>query len=105
MERQANVLARIDYLSGAELRYVAEALRRNEQSFTAYAESPHVATLKAKGFVHTPGGVYEMDFPFVFLDFAWKALLARKPELLAKDDENERKQKEEEAARARRSRY
>jgi hypothetical protein len=56
--------------------------------------------------VYTPGGVYDMDhFPFCIVDFAWKALLARKPEFLAKDDENERKQKEEEAARARRSRY
>ena len=53
-----------------------------------------------KASVITPGGVYDMDhFPFCFVDFVWKALLARK------DDENKRKAKEEEAARARRSRY
>ncbi len=102
-EAEAAVLERINYLSEGELRYVADALRRGEQSFTAWASSSHVASLEMKRFVISAAGRYNTNsFPFVFDDFVWKALLARKAELIAKDDENQRKAKEEEAARTRR---
>lgn len=102
-EAEAAVLERIDYLSEGELRYIAEALRRGEQTFTAWVSSSHVASLEMKRFIISPAGEYNTSsFPFVFDDFVWKALLARKDDLIAKDDENQRKVKEEEAARTRR---
>ncbi len=96
----------INYLSEGELRYIAEALRRGEQTFTASVNSSHVASLEMKRFIISPAGEYNTNsFPFVFDDFVWKALLARKDELIAKDDENQCKAKEEETARARRRGY
>jgi hypothetical protein len=102
-EAEAAVLQRIDYLSEGELRYVADALRRGEQSFTAWVDNSHVASLEMKRFIISATGKYNTNsFPFVFDDFVWRALLARKTELIAKDDENQRKAQEEEAPRARR---
>jgi hypothetical protein len=102
-EREAQALARLDYLSAEEIRYVANALRKNEQSFTAYLYSPHLSNLMVKGLVATPGGTHNQDYyPFYFEDFAWKALLARKDEFLAKDEEHKHRQAAEKAERARR---
>jgi hypothetical protein len=95
-EFEARVVARLEYLSAEEIRYVAKALRKNEQSFTAWAESPHVANLVAKGLVTTPGGTHHGDhYPFYFVDFAWAALLARRDEFIAKDDEHRRREEAE----------
>lgn len=105
-EAEAAVLERIDFLSEGELRFVADALRRNAQTITAWASSSHVGSLVAKRFLIPVAGSYKTDaFPFVFDDFVWKALLARKDELIAKDDENQRRAKDEEAARARKQAY
>ena len=105
-DHDAAVAARIDYFSAKEIAVVAQQLRTGEQSFEAYFHSPTVANLRAKGFVGTPGGQYHQDhYPFFFTDGAWKALLASKDELIAKDDENRRRAKAEEDAAARRRRY
>ncbi len=102
-EAEAAVLARTDYLSEGELRCIADALRKNAQTITTWVSSSHVGSLVAKRFLIPVTGTYNKDaFPFVFDDFVWKALLARKDDLIAKDDENHRKVKEEEAARTRR---
>jgi hypothetical protein len=85
-----------------EIRYVADALRKNEQSFTAWVHSPYMSNLMAKGLVATPGGTHNQDYyPFYFLDFAWNALLARKDEFIAKDDEHKRRKAAEKAGRGR----
>jgi Super-infection exclusion protein B len=100
-EYEARVLACLDYLSTKEIAYIADALRKNEQSFTAFSNSPYVSNLMARGIVATPGGTHHQDYyPFYFVDFAWKALLARKDEFIAKDDEHKRR----EAAEAKRRR-
>jgi hypothetical protein len=106
LEREAAVLKRLDYLSAEEIDYLADCLRKNEQSFLAYAHSPTVANLMAKGLVATPGGKYHMDhYPYLILDFAWEALLARKDEFITKDDEHKRKKAEAEKEWVRRRGY
>jgi hypothetical protein len=103
-EHDEAVAARIDYLSADEIRLIADCLRKGEQSFTGYSNSPITSNLYARDFVSTPGGAHHMDhYPFFFTDGAWKALLARKDELIAKDDEHKRRQKAEEEAQRRRS--
>jgi hypothetical protein len=57
-EQEARVLKRLDYLSQAEIRYVADCLRKNEQSFLAWFHSPPVSNLMAKELVSTPGGTH-----------------------------------------------
>jgi hypothetical protein len=96
-ETEARVLKRLDYLSKEEIRIAANCLRKNEQSFTAWAYNSHVANLIAKDLVRAPGGTYHRDnYPNFFADFVWQALLARRDEFIAKDDENQRKAEEEE---------
>jgi hypothetical protein len=95
-ETEARVLKRLDYLSKEEIRIAANCLRKNEQSFTAWAYNSHVANLIAKDLVRAPGGTYHRDnYPNFFADFVWQALLARRDEFVAKDDENQRKAEEE----------
>ena len=95
-ETEARVLKRLDYLSKEEIRIAANCLRKNEQSFTAWAYNSHVANLIAKDLVRAPGGTYHRDnYPNFFADFVWHALLARRDEFIAKDDENQRKAEEE----------
>jgi hypothetical protein len=90
---ESRALARLDYLSKQEIRYVADALRKNEQSFLTHLYSPPVANLMAKGLVATPGSTHHQDhYPFYFRDFAWAALLQRKDEFIAKDDEHRRRE-------------
>jgi membrane protein implicated in regulation of membrane protease activity len=102
-QRQATALARLDYLSKEEIRYVANCLRKNEQSFLAWFHSPHVSNLMAKELVSTPGGTHNQDYyPFFFCDFAWATLLQRKDEFIAKDDEHKRLEAAAEKERARR---
>jgi hypothetical protein len=61
-----------------------------------------MSNLMAKGLVATPGGTHNQDYyPFYFLDFAWNALLARKDEFIAKDDEHKRRKAAEKAGRGR----
>lgn len=89
-EREAAVLKRIDFLSSDELHHIADCLRANEQSFTAFAESPHVSNLRGKGIVTTPGGRHHEDhYPFCIPDFVWAALLERRAELIAKDEQGQ----------------
>jgi len=96
---QQVALGRIDYLNPQELRYLADCLRKNSQSFYTYLYSPAVKTLIGKGLVYTPGGTHNQDqYPFTILDFAWKALLGRKEEIIAKDAVN-RKNEEKYARR------
>jgi hypothetical protein len=97
VQAEAAALERIDHLATQELRYLADALRKGSQSFYTYVHSPAVSTLAAKGLVNTPGGTHHQDhYPFTISDFAWKALLARKAEILARDDQN--RQAENQAA-------
>jgi len=88
-EYEAQVLKRLDYLTKEELGYVANCLRKNEQSFSAYVYSGPVANLIMKGLVSSPGTTHHQDhYPFCFTDFVWAALLSRKGEFIAKDDAN-----------------
>lgn len=89
-EAQKRAVAHLDYLSGAELRYVAECIRNGSPSFYTYVYSPPVTLLQGKGLVWTPSGPHNQDYyPFLFHDFAWKAILARRDEFLAQDEANE----------------
>jgi hypothetical protein len=100
-EYQAQVLKRLDYLSVREIAYVADCLRKNEQSFLAYANSGALSNMMARGLVGSPGGEHHRDYyPYYFADFVWQALLARKDEFIEKD--NEHKRREEAAKRERR---
>ncbi len=88
-QAEASALERLDHLAPQELRYLADALQSGSQSFYTYVHSPAVTTLAGKGLVYTPGGTHHQDhYPFTISDFAWKALLARKGEILARDDQN-----------------
>ncbi len=99
---EAAALDRIDHLSSQEIRYLANCLRKDSQSFYTYVHSSSVTTLMGKGLVYTPGGTHNQDhYPFTISDFAWKALLARKDEILARDNKNRKKEQEEK----RRGRY
>lgn len=101
-QAEAAALARIDHLSPKELRYLADCLKEGSQSFYTYVHSPPVTTLMGKGLVYTPGGTHHQDhYPYTIADFAWKALLERKEEILGKDAEN--RKREEDAKR--RGRY
>lgn len=87
IEYEAAVLARIEYLSEGEIRHLAEALRKQSQSFYTWVHSPAVTTLIEKGLVKTLGGTHHEDhFPFTIIDFVWRHLLDRKIEIIAKDD-------------------
>lgn len=102
-EAQEAALDRIEHLSPRELRYLAKCVRDNSQSFYTYVHSPPVTTLMGKGLVYTPGGTHNQDhYPFTIHDFAWKALLERRDEILSRDDENRRREEEEEKSRRRR---
>jgi hypothetical protein len=99
-EYQTEVLKRLDYLSKEEVRYVANCLRKNEQSFLAYVYSGPLSNMHAKRLVGSPGGAHHQDYyPYYFHDFVWEALLLRKDEFIAKDEAN--KQQEEAEKRRR----
>jgi len=103
-EFEESALARIDYLSANELRYLADALRSNSQSFYTYVHSPPIATLMEKGLAQTFGGTYHQDhYPFTIPDYVWRHLMERKDEILKTDDANRAAEKERERqARSRR---
>jgi hypothetical protein len=91
--RKAAALDRLNYLSPEELRYLAECLRKENQSFTTWVHSSYASTLAAKGLIYTPGGTHHQDhYPFTIYDFAWSELLRRKDEFISRDDENKKKQ-------------
>lgn len=97
---ESAALERIDYLSSQEIRHLADCLRKGSQSFYTYVHSPSVTTLMGKGLVYTPGGAHNQDYyPFTIADFAWKTLLARKDEIIARDHENRKKEQEEKSHR------
>ena len=104
-EFEAKALARLDYLSALELRFVATCLRKNEQSFTASVYSPHINNLITRGLVMSPGGTHHQDhWPFMIEDFAWKHLLAHKVKFMARDYENRRREAADEKAQRERGR-
>lgn len=104
-EFEAKALARLDYLSALELRFVATCLRKNEQSFTASVYSPHINNLITRGLVMSPGGTHHQDhWPFMIEDFAWKHLLAHKVKFMARDYENRRREAADEKAQRERAR-
>jgi hypothetical protein len=91
--KKAAALDRLNYLSPEELRYLADCLRKGNQSFTTWVHSSYASTLAAKGLIYTPGGTHHQDhYPFTIADFAWSELLRRKDEFIARDDENKKKQ-------------
>ena len=90
------VIERIPHLSKGELRYLANCVRDNSQSFTTYVHSPSATTLCSKGLIYTPGGTHHQDYyPFVVNDFVWKHLLENSDEIIARDEENKRIEEEE----------
>jgi hypothetical protein len=104
-ENKQRALDRINHLSKDELRYLADCLRENSQSFTTYVHSPPASTLMSKGLTYTPGGTHHQDYyPFVVNDFVWEYLLENMEQILAQDDENKRIQEERER-NARHRRY
>lgn len=95
-EYQAQVLKRLDYLSKEEIAYLADCLRKNQQSFLAHLNGGHVSNLQAKGLVDSPGGIHHRAYyPFYIVDFVWEALLQRRQEFTAKDDAYKRQAEEE----------
>jgi hypothetical protein len=97
------VLRRLEYLSREEIRCIADSLRKREQSFFASVRSPLASNLMAKGLVWTPGGAHNQDLcPFLFVDFAWDALLARRVEFIGKDIEHKGREQAERERRLRR---
>ena len=97
---QRVVLERLNYLCAEELRYVADCLREGSQSFYTWVHSPHAATLVSKGIVISPGGTHHQDhYPFSIVDFVWKELLAKKAEILARDDENRKREEQQRRGR------
>jgi hypothetical protein len=81
------VVKTLDYLSEDEIAYVADALRKNAQSFQTYVNSPPVTAMIGKGLVYTPGGPHHQDYyPFSFNDFVWEAILESREDFIAKDD-------------------
>ena len=105
-EAEAQHLARLDHLSKEEIRYVADCLRKGTPSFYTYVHSPPVSMLQGKGLVWTPGGTHHHDhYPFSFHDFVWKALLARKDEFIAMDEEYNRAEEAAKQAERRRRGY
>ena len=94
-EAKTTALERLDYLSAEELRHLADCLRKNTQSFTTWAHSSSASTLAAKRLIYTPSGTHHQDyFPFTINDFAWKELLRRKDEFIARDDENAKQEEQ-----------
>ena len=95
-EEQSNAakvvaLDSLNYLNFEELRYLADCLRKGNQSFTTWVHSSFASTLVAKGLIYTPGGTHHQDhYPFSITDFAWKELLRRKDEFTARDDANKK---------------
>jgi len=97
---EAEVIGRIEYLSEDEVRYAADCLRKNEQSFLGYVYHGPISNLIAKGLVTTPGGAHNQDhYPYYFVDFAWKELLVRKENILARDEERRKREAEEKKRR------
>lgn len=89
----AATLQRLNYLGPEELRYLADCLRKGNQSFTTWVHSPYASTLAAKRLIYTPGGTHPQDhYPFTITDFVWSELLLRKEEFIARDDDNKKKQ-------------
>lgn len=98
--RRKAVLARLDYLSEEEIRYVADNLEKGTPTFYTYVHSPPVSMMMSKGLVWTPGGQHHQDYyPFSFHDFVWEALLSRKDEFIAKDAEHKRAKEAREKAK------
>ncbi len=94
LERAA-VLERLEHLAPFELRLLADAIKEKRQSFYTYVHSPHVATLMAKGIVHSPGGTHNQDhYPFTINDFVWKYLLERKDDFIYRDETNKKSEAE-----------
>ena len=94
-ENKQKVLNRISHLSKEELRYLADCLRENSQSFTTYVYSPYASTLGSKGLIYSPGGTHNQDYyPFVINDFVWNHLLENREKIIAQDDENKRIEEE-----------
>jgi len=94
-KNKERVLERISHLSKEELRYLANCLRENSQTFTTYVNSPAVSTLCSKGLIYTPGGTHHQDYyPFVVNDFVWKHLLENRDQLIAQDKEKQRANEE-----------
>ena len=90
---RAAALDRLNYLSPDELRYLADCLRKGNQSFTTWVHSSFASTLAAKDLIYTPGGTHHQDhYPFTIKDFAWKELLLRKDEFIARDNENKKRE-------------
>ncbi len=96
---EAQVLKRLHYLSRKEHRVLADQLRKNERSFEGWAYSSTASNLMAAGLIGSPGGTAHQDYyPYYVVDFVWDALLVRREDFLAKDDENNRREAEEKRA-------
>jgi hypothetical protein len=102
-QHESLVLRRLEYLSREEIRCIADALRKKEQSFFASGRSPLASNLMAKGLVWTSGDAHNQDLcPFLFVDFVWDALLARRVEFIGKDIEHKGREQAERERRLRR---
>lgn len=101
-QAQASALSQLDHLSKEEIAVVAKALLGGSPTFYTYVFSPPVSMLQGKRLVWTPGGTHDQDhYPFSFHDFAWKVLLERKEEFVAKDAARKRAEDARERAERR----
>lgn len=84
-QRQA-LVSQLDHLSERETHEAAKALKGGSPSFETWAYSPGAGHLIAKGLVYSLSGTYNQEqFPFIFHDFAWEALLERREVILANE--------------------
>ncbi|WP_249201216.1 stage II sporulation protein M [Burkholderia cenocepacia] len=105
-QAEGTAIGQLDHLSKEEIAVVAKALRAGSPTFYTYVFSPPVSMLQGKGLVWTTGGTHHQDhYPFSFYSFAWKVLLERKDEFIAKDEAHKRAEEERKRAERQSRRY
>lgn len=73
------VRAQLDKLSSSERALLAHQVAANEQTFTAYFDSPILVGLRHKGLVLPARTGYEAAWPHTIPDFVWCELKRRWP--------------------------
>ncbi|MFH1342920.1 MAG: super-infection exclusion protein B [Pseudomonadota bacterium] len=87
---KATALAHLDALSEEEIHIVAKALKDGSPSVKWWCHSGGAAQLVHKGLIDQLPGQYMRDnWPFIFHDFAWEAMLNRKEAFLERAAELE----------------
>lgn len=86
---EADALKALDNLSRGENERIIECLRAGSPAFLTCAHSASVNLLVSKKLVRALEGNYHQDYhPFTFYLFAWKAIMKRRDEFMARDAAN-----------------